>query len=48
VRALKIKEDEYDQLKLDNRNLEEKLLRLTNLPSFSNVVDRVDDERKVA
>ena len=47
LRNVKIKEEEFDQLKLENRNIEEKLLRLTSLPTFSNVADKVDEERKV-
>lgn len=29
---------------MENRNLEEKLLRLTSLPSFSAITDKVEEE----
>ena len=37
---------DFDNLKVENRSLEEKIMRMTQLPNFDNVVDKADDERK--
>lgn len=35
-----------DNLKQQNRTLEEQLMRLTSMPSFSAVADKVDEEKR--
>lgn len=46
LRASEMKAEEIDVLRAENRSLEEKVIRLTNMPNFNNVVDKAEDERK--
>ena len=47
IKSLSINESELEDLRAMNRNLEDKLMRLTTLPSFGAVTEKADEEHKV-
>lgn len=43
LRSSELKSQEMDSLKAENMALEEKVIRMTQLPNFSNVVDKAEE-----
>ena len=46
IRTLEFNKEEMENLRQQNRTLEEQLMKLTSIPSFTTVTDRVDEERR--